>query len=79
MCGDDDACASLGELLNHGQGCADAAVVGDDAVLQGYVQVGANEDVAACDAFFEQFGQCLSHGISSWLGGFIYRFNHTEE
>ena len=79
VCGDDNARASLGKLLNHRQGCADAAVVGDDAVLQGYVQVGANEDVAACDAFFEQFGQCLSHGISSWLGGFIYRFNHTEE
>ena len=76
--GHDNACASLGKLLNDGQGCADAAVVGDNAVLQGYVQVGTNENVAACDAFFEQFGQCLSHRISSWIGGFIYRFHHTE-
>ena len=78
MRGHDNACASLGKLLNDGQGCADAAVVGDNAVLQGYVQVGTDENVAACDAFFEQFGQCLSHRNSSWIGGFIYRFHHTE-
>ena len=72
MRGYDHAGASLSKFFNNGQGSTHATVVGHHAIFKGNVQVGANENVAACDAFFEQFCQCLSHRIILLIMGFRY-------
>ena len=53
--GDDHAGARVGEGLDGGQDGADAAVVGDGGAVQRHVQVGADEDPLARDAFGEKF------------------------
>lgn len=53
--GHDDAGAGFGELRDRGPDGADAAVVGDGALGQRDVQVRADEDPLALDAFGEQF------------------------
>ena len=44
---DDDLGTGVGQGLKGGQCCADAAIVGDDAVLQRNVEVGTDQDALA--------------------------------
>ena len=53
--GDDHPGARLGERLDGGQDGADAAVVGDGRAVERHVEVGADEDPLAGDAFGEKF------------------------
>ena len=46
---DDDARALVDEGVERGQGCAHAAIVRDDAVLQGDVQITTDDDALACE------------------------------
>ena len=45
-----DLSASLGQLLEYGQGCAHATVIGHLAICQRYIEVGTNEHAAASNA-----------------------------
>lgn len=65
--GDDHAGARVGQRLDGGHYRADAAVVGDGGAVQRDVQVGADEDALARDAFGEQFVDRLQEG--SWVLG----------
>lgn len=65
--GDDHLGASVGQGLDGGQDGADAAVVGDLAVGERHVEVGADEDPLALDPFGEKFVDRL-HG---WTPGLL--------
>ncbi len=60
--GDDHLGARVGEGLDGGQNGADAAVVGDQAVGQRDVQVGADEDPLVVHAVGEEFVDRLHKG-----------------
>ena len=62
--GDDHLGARVREGLDGGQDGADPAVVGDGAVVERHVEVGADEDPLACDAFGEKFVDRLHYGDS---------------
>lgn len=65
--GHDHPGARVGQRLDGGHHGADAAVVGDGGAVQRDVQVGADEDALARDAFGEQFVDRLQEG--SWILG----------
>lgn len=76
--GDDHLGAGLREGLDGGQHGADPAVVGDccgagglAAGCERHVEVGADEDPLACDAFGEKFVDRLHYG-DSWGGLVVY-------
>ncbi len=60
--GDDHLGARFGEGLDGGQDGADTAVVGDEAVGQRHIEVGANETPLAVHAFGEKFVDRLHKG-----------------
>ena len=47
MAAQDDLCAVVDQLLDGGQSCIDAVLVGDDAVLHRDVEVAADKDLLA--------------------------------
>jgi hypothetical protein len=64
--GDDDAGAGVDQTPQGGHGGVDAAGVGDVAVLEGDVQVGADEDVPSLDAVGDEVVDGLhGHGFMS--------------
>ncbi|GAA3689231.1 hypothetical protein GCM10023081_28270 [Arthrobacter ginkgonis] len=59
----DDAGAGVGQLGDHGEGRADAAVIGDGGPVERHVQVATDQDVPPADTNGEQFVESVrSHG-----------------
>ncbi|GAB2750576.1 hypothetical protein GCM10027090_21250 [Sinomonas soli] len=68
-----DAGPGFGELLDHGQGGADASVVGDGGTVERHVQIRTDQNVPPTDTIGEQVVEsACSHGLR--LSEFFVRY-----